>query len=340
MNLLITGGAGFIGSNFIRYYLALHPADLIINLDKLTYAGNLDNLSEVESAPNYRFVQGDVADTGLVDNLMGLGVDAVVHFAAETHVDRSIFDSKEFVRTNVLGTHTLLESARRNHIARFLHVSTDEVYGSMGCDESASEESPLKPNNPYAASKAASDLLIRSFWKTYRFPAMITRCSNNYGPNQFPEKLIPLVITNTFGRRNLPIYGDGLDERDWIFVTDHCHALDRVLHSGRPGEIYNIASGRTVSNLEIVNQVLAILRKSHDSIKFVADRPGHDRRYALDTTKIRSQLAWSPAVSLGDGLSRTIEWYRTRSQWIRQAESRGYTQYYNRFGAASPAVTA
>jgi dTDP-glucose 4,6-dehydratase len=328
MEILVTGGAGFIGSNFIRYYLARHPADAIINLDKLTYAGNLDNLRDVESSANYRFVRGDIADAELLDDLMDLGIDAVVHFAAETHVDRSISDATDFIRTNVLGTHTLVEAARRKGVSRFLHVSTDEVYGSLEPGEWADEDASLKPNSPYAASKAASDLLIRSYWRTHRFPAMITRCSNNYGPNQFPEKLIPLTVTNALEGRKLPVYGDGLSERDWIFVVDHCRALDKVLHAGQPGEIYNIASGRPVSNLEVLSRMLRILGQSEDLMEFVADRPGHDRRYALDTTKICAELAWSPRLSLDEGLSQTINWYCTHTDWVRRAKGGEYEDPY------------
>jgi dTDP-glucose 4,6-dehydratase len=324
MEILVTGGAGFIGSNFIRYYLAKHPTDTITNLDKLTYAGNLDNLCDVEPMPSYRFVRGDIGDTNLLESLMDAGVDAVVHFAAETHVDRSISDAREFVRTNVLGTHTLMDTARRNHIRRFLYVSTDEVYGSLEPNERADENAPLKPNSPYAASKAAADLLARSYWRTHRFPAIITRCSNNYGPNQFPEKLIPVIITNALEGRKLPVYGDGLNERDWIFVRDHCRALDLVLHAGEPGEIYNIASGRPVSNLEILRRILRMLGKTEELIEFIADRPGHDRRYALDTTKLNAQLGWSPTVSLDEGLRRTLNWYCTHADWVRRAKGGEY----------------
>ena len=232
MKILVTGGAGFIGSNFVRYFLRAHPESAVLNLDKLTYAGNLDNLAEVESQANYQFVRGDIGDTSLVESLLDQQVAAIVHFAAESHVDRSIADARDFVRTNVLGTYSLLEAARRKRIPRFVHVSTDEVYGSLGPGEAANEQAPLRPNSPYAASKAAADLLVRSFWQTYHFPAIITRSSNNYGPNQFPEKLIPLMITNAVEGKKLPLYGDGLNERDWIFVADHCRALDRILRRG------------------------------------------------------------------------------------------------------------
>ncbi|HEV2418252.1 MAG TPA: dTDP-glucose 4,6-dehydratase [Terriglobia bacterium] len=330
MRILVTGGAGFIGSNFIRTYLRDHPADSIINLDKLTYAGNLDNLTDLEGAANYRFICGDVAETEAVEKALGADVDAVVHFAAETHVDRSITNARDFITTNVLGTFTLLEAARRKSISRFLHVSTDEVYGSMPQGKAADEMWPLEPNSPYAASKAASDLLARSFWQTHRFPAIITRCSNNYGPNQFPEKLIPLMVTNALEGKKLPVYGDGLNERDWIYVVDHCRALDRVLHSGRPGEVYNIAAGKPHSNLEIVKRLLEILGKPEDLIEYVADRPGHDRRYALETAKISRDLAWSPAVNLEQGLRDTVNWYRTHQEWVEKTKSGEYRSYYEK----------
>jgi len=327
----VTGGAGFIGSNFIRYFLKTYPEACVLNLDKLTYAGNLENLTEVASHPNYEFVRGDIIDSILVERLLQKPFDAVVHFAAESHVDRSIADAQEFIRTNIQGTYTLLNAARRKGIHRFLHVSTDEVYGSLAPGESADEFAPLKPNSPYAASKAGSDLLARSFHKTYGIPAVITRSSNNYGPYQFPEKLVPLMITNALEGKKLPIYGDGLNERDWIFVEDHCAALDRVLHSGRPGEIYNIGCGRPVTNLGIVRGLLAILNKSEDLIDFVPDRPGHDRRYALTTDKIRRELAWSPSVELEEGLARTVEWYQMHTEWVNKAKSGEYRTYYEKF---------
>jgi len=331
VKLLVTGGAGFIGSNFIRYFLAAHPDSCIVNLDKLTYAGNLDNLAEVDNQPNYRFVHGDVCDSSLASGLVAESVEAVVHFAAETHVDRSIADASDFVRTNIRGTHTLLEAARRSRISRFVHVSTDEVYGSLGPGESACEQSLLQPNSPYAASKAGSDLLVRSYWKTYGFPAITTRCSNNYGPYQFPEKLIPLIIANALEGRRLPIYGDGLNQRDWIFVEDHCRALDYVLHKGRPGEIYNIGAGRPVTNLDLVRILLRLLNKSEDLIEFVTDRPGHDRRYALDATKVQRELSWEASVNLEEGLSRTVNWYQTHASWVTKAQSGEYRAYYEKY---------
>jgi dTDP-glucose 4,6-dehydratase len=331
LKLLVTGGAGFIGSNFIRYVLRTHPGYSVLNLDKLTYAGNLENLADVEANPRYKFFRGDICDAETVETLLREPVDGVVHFAAESHVDRSIADARDFIRTNVQGTYTLLDAARRARVPCFVHVSTDEVYGSLAPDQSADEKWPLAPNSPYAASKAAADLLVRSFFQTYRFPAIITRASNNYGPHQFPEKLIPLMITNALEGKKLPVYGDGLNERDWVFVEDHCRAIDQVLHSGRPGEIYNIGSGRPITNLEVVRGLLRILGKSEDLIEFVADRPGHDRRYALDTSKIESELGWRPEVGLQAGLARTVEWYRANAEWIRKAKSGEYRAYYDKF---------
>jgi dTDP-glucose 4,6-dehydratase len=309
----------------------MHPEAAVINLDKLTYAGNLENLSDVERLTNHRFVKGDISDAELVEGLMGEQVDAVVHFAAETHVDRSIVDAREFVRTNVLGTHTLLEIARRRHIFRFVHVSTDEVYGSLQPGKCANEECILSPSSPYAASKAASDLLVMSYWRTYRFPAIITRASNNYGPYQYPEKLVPLMITNGLEGKRLPVYGDGLHERDWIFVEDHCAALDRVLQAGRVGETYNIGFGQPMTNLDLLGKLLEVLYKSPELIQFVADRPGHDRRYALDCRKIREELEWRPPVGLEEGLTRTVEWYRAHPGWVENTKSGEYRSYYAKF---------
>ena len=331
MKILVTGGAGFIGSNFIRYFLSAHPESAVVNFDKLTYAGNLDNLSDLQSHSGYKFVLGDVCDAGAVRDALEERVDAVVHFAAESHVDRSIADAREFIRTNVQGTWTLLEAARRAKLSRFVHVSTDEVYGSLARGVTADEHAPLQPNSPYAASKAASDLLVRSFWQTYRFPALLTRSSNNYGPFQFPEKFLPLMITNALEGKPLPVYGDGLNERDWIFVEDHCRALDRVLEAGRPGEIYNIGYGQGVTNLSVVHRLLQILRKPGDLIEFVEDRPGHDRRYALDSSKIRAELGWKPAVTFEEGLLRTVEWYRLHPEWVRKTKSGEYRDYYRKF---------
>jgi dTDP-glucose 4,6-dehydratase len=331
MKLLVTGGAGFIGANFIRHYLEQHPADYVLNLDKLTYAGNLDNLAAVQSSPRYTFCRGDVCDAELVSRLLGEGVSAVVHFAAETHVDRSIADAREFIRTNVQGTHTLLEAARRRRIARFLYVSTDEVYGSLAPGEFATEQYPLRPRNPYAASKAAADLLVQSYWSTYGFPALIARPANNYGPYQFPEKLIPLMITHGLEDRKLPVYGDGLNEHDWVHVEDCCRALAQLLESGRLGEVYNIGSGQVTTNLEIIRKLLRALGRSEALIEFVQDRPGHDRRYALDTSKINQELNWRPLVPLEEGLARTVAWYSQHAAWADKARSGEYQTFYEKF---------
>lgn len=331
MKILVTGGAGFIGSNFIRYFLGAHPDAQIVNFDKLTYAGNLRNLAEIDSQSNYRFVRGDICDLEAVENEMGEGFDAIAHFAAESHVDRSIAGAREFIRTNVEGTWVMLEAARKHKVPRFLHVSTDEVYGSMAPKETASETSELAPNSPYAASKAASDLMVRSYVQTHKFPAVITRCTNNYGPFQFPEKLIPLMISNALAGKKLPVYGDGMNERDWIFVEDHCRALDAVLQKGRVGEVYNIGSGRPVPNIGIVRSLLKLLSAPEGLIEFVQDRPGHDRRYALDDSKIRRELGWEPKVDLETGLQHTVEWYRANGEWVREATSGEYQEYYERF---------
>lgn len=330
MRLLVTGGAGFIGSNFIRHFLRAHPGSSVTNLDNLTYAGNLENLTEIESDPNYRFLRADVADAGSIEQALSDQVDAVIHFAAETHVDRSIADASAFVRTNVLGTFTLLDVARRKGVGRMVYVSTDEVYGSMEPGQWATEGSMLEPNSPYAASKASADLVARSYWQTYHFPVITTRCSNNYGPYQFPEKLIPLMVANAMDGKRLPVYGDGLNERDWIHVEDHCRAIDRVLESGRPGEIYNIGFGEPVTNLEIVHSLLHLLGRSDDLIEFVKDRPGHDRRYALDTTKIRRELGWQPAISVEAGLRSTVDWYASHSAWMQRVRGGEYESYYEK----------
>ena len=331
MKILVTGGAGFIGSNFVRYYLSAYPQDSVINLDLLTYAGNLENLTDVQSSPNYQFVRGDICDVKVVTNVLKEDVEGVIHFAAESHVDRSIASAEEFIRTNVLGTFTLIEAARRQRIPRFLHVSTDEVYGSLEPGEWSNETSSLRPNSPYAASKAASDLLVRSYWKTFGFPAIITHSSNNYGPYQFPEKLIPLMITNALEGKKLPVYGDGLNERDWIYVEDHCRALDRVFRSGRTGEVYDIGFGAPLANLEVVRALLGSLGKSEDLIEFVADRPGHDRRYALNITKIIQELGWRPRVTFQEGLKRTVQWYLTHPEWIKKTKGGEYRADYEKF---------
>jgi dTDP-glucose 4,6-dehydratase len=330
MRILITGGAGFIGSNFIRYMREVHPDYRIVNLDLLTYAGNLENLSGLDGDPGYRFVRGDIADRPLVDRLLSEGSDAVVNFAAESHVDRSIEDPSNFLRTNILGTQVLLEGSLRNGVSRFVQVSTDEVYGSLGGKGKFREENPIEPNSPYSASKAAADLLARAYWKTFGLAVMITRCSNNYGPYQFPEKLIPLFVTNALADEPLPVYGDGFYVRDWIHVRDHCSALDGVLHRGRPGDIYNIGAGEERTNLEITHFILKRLGKPVSLIRHVKDRPGHDRRYAIDSSKIQRELGWSPQISFEEGMERTVRWYLENEVWWRKIKSGEYRIYYER----------
>ncbi len=334
IRLLVTGGAGFIGSNFVR--LALHDrADVrIVNLDKLTYAGNLDNLADLAESGRfqgrYQFVQGDVADAHLLARLFRDGFDAVVHFAAETHVDRSLESPDVFLRTNVLGTQALLEAARRRGVGRFLHVSTDEVYGSAPEGISFPEDAPLRPSSPYAASKAGADLLVMGYVRSYRFPALVLRCSNNFGPYQFPEKLIPLVIANALDNKPVPLYGDGLHVRDWLYVEDHCRAIFEVLLKGQEGETYNIGGVAERTNLDVVRGLLGLLGKPASLITFVEDRPGHDRRYALDTQKLRTGLGWSPALAFEAGLERTVEWYRGHDEWLARCRSGAYRDYYQR----------
>ena len=330
MRLLVTGGAGFIGSSFIRLILQWHPEYEVVNLDKLTYAGNLETLAGLENDARYKFVRGDICDARIMEEILVQGVDAVVNFAAESHVDRSILDSSEFVRTNVQGTLNLLECSRRRRVSRFVQISTDEVYGSLGPAGSSCESSPLAPNSPYAASKAAADLLVRSYHRTYGLPAIVTRCSNNYGPFQFPEKLIPLFITNALADLSLPIYGDGLYVRDWIHVRDHCSAIDRVLHDGRPGEIYNIGARHEMPNIEIARLILRTLGKGEGLMKHVEDRPGHDRRYAIDPSKLERELGWSPKVPFEDGLAETIRWYQESPSWVEHVRSGEYVTYFDR----------
>ena len=330
LRLLITGGAGFIGSNFVRYILQKHPDWQVVNLDRLTYAGNLENLKDVKNDSRYRFILGDIADREPMDKLFGQGFDVVVNFAAESHVDRSILDASPFIRTNVQGPQVLLEGARQHRVKLFLQVSTDEVYGSLGAEGKFNEESPLLPSSPYSASKAAADLLCRAYQRTYGLPVIITRCSNNYGPYQFPEKLIPLTITNALEGKPIPVYGDGLNVRDWIHVEDHCRALDLVIQRGKQGEIYNIGADNERTNLEMVRRILDIVEKPPSLITFVSDRPGHDRRYALDTTKIRRELGWEPRHSFEEALKRTVEWYIENEPWWRRVKSGEYLEYYKK----------
>ena len=330
MKLLVTGGAGFIGSNFIRYVLTEHSDAHVTNLDKLTYAGNLENLADVSEDARYRFIRGDVADTDAVERLLQKGFDAVIHFAAESHVDRSLEDAAPFLRTNILGTQTLLEAARRHSVPRFLHISTDEVYGSAPPGAAFDEQSPLAPSSPYAASKAAADLLVLSYMHNHNFPAIVLRCTNNYGPHQFPEKLIPLMVANALEDKPLPVYGDGLQERDWLYVEDHCRAIDLVLRNGTLGEIYNIGSGAPLNNLHVVHSLLGLLGKPESLIEYVEDRPGHDRRYALDGSKLRTELGWEPKHTFEEGLKKTVEWYRSNPQWLERCRSGEYRDYYRR----------
>jgi dTDP-glucose 4,6-dehydratase len=330
LKVLITGGAGFIGSNFVRYLLELHPDCRVLNLDKLTYAGNLENLSCLEHDTRHEFIQGDICDDRLVGELLGKNVDAVVNFAAESHVDRSILQASEFIQTNVVGTLNLLELSRRRRIARFIQISTDEVYGSLSASGQFTEFSPLAPNSPYAASKASADLLVRSYCHTHGFPGIVTRCSNNYGPYQFPEKLIPLLISNALADMPLPIYGDGMYVRDWIHVRDHCEAINTVLHQGKEGEIYNVGARQERPNLEVARLILKALGKDESLITHVEDRPGHDRRYAIDSSKLETQLGWRPRISFDEGLRETVEWYRANLAWVESVRSGSYRTYYDR----------
>lgn len=330
MKLLVTGGAGFIGSNFIRHMLRNYSDVEVVNIDNLTYAGNLENLRNVQNCSRYEFVKADIADPIAVECIFcSKGVDAVVNFAAESHVDRSIVDSAPFVHTNIVGTQVLLDMARKHNVSKYVQVSTDEVYGSLEPhDPVFTEQSPLRPNSPYAASKAAADLLVAAYNRTYGLPAMITRCSNNYGPYQFPEKLIPLMITNALDNRQLPIYGDGKNIRDWIHVEDHCAAIDLVLHKGTPGEVYNIGAGCEMPNIDLVKDILQILGKPESLINYVADRLGHDRRYGVDYSKISSKLGWNPKHNLTDDLPVVVDWYQGNEEWWRRVKSGEYLDYY------------
>ncbi len=331
-SILVTGGAGFIGSNFVHLLAQERPAWRVVNLDLLTYAGNPENLREIEGREGYEFVQGDVAEPADVKRAFErCGAPAsVVHFAAESHVDRSILSGLPFVTTNVLGTQMLLDAAREQGVERFVHVSTDEVYGSLGAAGRFTEDTALAPNSPYSASKAASDLLVRAAFHTHGFPGIITRCSNNYGPYQFPEKLIPLMIANASEGKELPVYGDGQNVRDWLYVQDHCEALLAVLERGRPGEVYNVGGANEYPNLAIVRLILAELGKPESLIRFVKDRPGHDRRYAIDAAKIARELGWQPRFTFEQALPRTIAWYRTHSVWLQRVRSGAYREYYER----------
>ncbi|HLJ14402.1 MAG TPA: dTDP-glucose 4,6-dehydratase [Bryobacteraceae bacterium] len=329
MRVLVTGAAGFIGSCFVRLLLAEQPSSEVLNFDKLTYAGNLENLSSISLDPRYRFVHGDICDGELVDRVFTeWKPDVVVHFAAESHVDRSIFSPLPVVETNVRGTFTLLEAARAHRLSRFLHVSTDEVYGSLDPPLEADEAFPLQPSSPYSASKAASDLLALSYVKTYRLPVIVTRASNNYGPYQFPEKLIPLMISNALEDVPLPVYGDGMQVRDWLFVEDHCRAILTLVEHGREGETYNIGGNRSLPNLEVVRKILEATGRPENLIRYVTDRPGHDRRYALSSEKLIRETGWQPLISFEDGLAQTVEWYRSNPEWVNHVKSGEYRTYY------------
>lgn len=331
MTILVTGGAGFIGSNFIQYMLHKHAEYRIVNVDKLTYAGNLENLEEVEDNPRYSFHQGDICDRLFIEELLQKHhVDAVVNFAAESHVDRSIQGASEFVRTNIAGTNVLLEIAKERKLKKLVQVSTDEVYGSLGAEGKFTETTSLHPNSPYAASKASADMLALAYYHTFGLPVVITRCSNNYGPYQFPEKLIPLMIANALSDKPLPVYGDGMNVRDWIHVTDHCAAVDSVLHNGTTGQIYNIGGNSERANLDLVKLILRHLGKPESLIMFVKDRPGHDRRYAIDSSKIQNELGWKPQYGFEQGLKETIEWYQKHQSWWKRIVSGEYQQYYKK----------
>lgn len=321
--LLVTGGAGFIGSNFVRYWLETHPDDTLINLDALTYAGNRESLRDIENHPNYTFIHGDIRNRELIHKIMD-DVDVVVHFAAETHVDRSIKQPEVFLETNVIGTHVLLEAALKHKIKRFHHISTDEVFGALPLDTSDkfTLTTPYDPRSPYSASKAASDHLVRSYGTTFGLPYTITNCSNNYGPYQFPEKFIALMITNLIEGKKIPVYGDGLYVRDWLYVRDHCTAIDRVLTDGKLGETYLVGGLiDDASNLEISKMILSLMGESEEKIEHVTDRPGHDRRYAIDWTKIQQELGWEPSVTLEEGLQKTVDWYKNNPEWWQKLKN-------------------
>jgi dTDP-glucose 4,6-dehydratase len=342
-SVLITGGAGFIGSNFVKLMLSKHPNYKIINIDALTYAGNLENLKDVCDNENYTFIKADIRDRKKIEDIFAMyGIDSVVNFAAESHVDRSIEEPEVFLTTNIIGTQTLLDVAKKHWKTnpndkyckeykpgvKFLQVSTDEVYGALGETGKFVETMPLMPNSPYSASKASADMIVRAYHETFGMPVNITRCSNNYGPYQFPEKLIPLMINNCLKEKDLPVYGDGMQIRDWLHVSDHCSAIDTVLHKGEIGEVYNIGGNNEKANIEIVKLIINTLGKSEKLIKFVKDRPGHDRRYAIDNTKITTQLGWSPSYTFEQGMKETIQWYLDNKEWIENVISGEYVNYY------------
>lgn len=330
MKIMVTGGAGFIGSNFVNYMVNKYPQYKIVNVDKLTYAGNLENLKSVDNNPNYEFIKADITDRDTIYNIVENGIDVIVNFAAESHVDRSITEPDVFVKTNIMGTQVLLDAAKKYNIKKYVQISTDEVYGTLGPEGLFKETTPLAPNSPYSASKASADLLVRSYFETFGLPINITRCSNNYGPYHFPEKLIPLMIINSLKGNPLPIYGDGLNIRDWLFVEDHCQAIDLVIHQGRIGEVYNIGGNNEKTNIEIVKKVLKELGLSESLITYVKDRPGHDRRYAIDATKLRTELGWEPKYNFEIGIVKTIQWYLDNKEWWNRILAGEYQFYYEK----------
>ncbi len=331
MNILVTGGAGFIGSNFVRHMVETYPSYGIVNYDLLTYAGNLENLKDIESHENYTFVKGDINNRELVDHLVKYhNIDVIVNFAAESHVDRSITEPDIFIKSNVLGTQALLDVAKANNLKKYVQVSTDEVYGSLGETGYFTEETPLDPNSPYSASKAGADMLVSAYHETFGMNVNITRCSNNYGPYHFPEKLIPLMVTNALEGKELPIYGDGKNVRDWLNVKDHCAAIDLVIHKGEPGEIYNVGGHNERTNNEIVHLIVEKLNAPKELIKFVEDRLGHDRRYAIDPTKLTTELGWKPKYTFDTGIVETIQWYLDNQDWWKNIKSGDYVNYYNK----------
>ncbi len=320
--ILVTGGAGFIGSNFIKYMLNKYKNYKIVNLDLLTYAGNLENLKDIEDNPNYEFIKGNITNIELVDKILSTNIDYIINFAAESHVDRSIENPSIFIKTNIMGTQVLLDASKKYNIEKYIQISTDEVYGSLEETGYFTEETPLTPNSPYSASKAGADLLVRSYHETFNLPINITRCSNNYGPYQFPEKLIPLIIANAYENKDLPIYGDGLNIRDWLYVEDHCSAIDLVLHKGKVGEVYNIGGNNEMKNIEIVKLIIEKLDKPKSLIKYVKDRPGHDKRYAIDSSKIQNELGWKPDYTFETGIKKTIQWYLDNKNWWKNIRNR------------------
>ena len=329
VNVLVTGGAGFIGSNFLKYMVDKYPEYNFTNLDALTYCGNLENLIDIENNENYNFIKGDIRDKELVNDLVK-DSDYVVNFAAESHVDRSIQDPEIFIKSNVLGTQVLLNAAKEYGVEKYLQISTDEVYGTLGKTGYFTETTPLQPNSPYSASKASADLVVRAYHETFDLPVNITRCSNNYGPYQFPEKLIPLMISNALENKKLPVYGDGKNIRDWLHVHDHCTAIDLVLHEGKLGELYNIGGNNEKQNIEIVKLIIKELNKDESLIEFVDDRLGHDRRYAIDSTKIQEELGWKPKYTFETGIHETIQWYLDNQDWMNQVKSGEYQEYYRK----------